>query len=405
MQSKKFKIKTKKVANTIIPVASVSFFGLVFAFMFIPNLFVPKDQDANALESIYIDGGNSLDQTPEDNLYTEENSNYSLSVQTSEVNFSIVPTRAGTSQIVSDTVTTTTTAKTGYRLYLSTSADDSKLRRAEDDETKGESNWIYPAIGSFENPSALEIDSKKPAVWGYAVAGLNNFDQSYEGADIDTAKFAAVPSLGNEQLIRSVDHAVTNDETTVYYGLRANLGLAGGTYSAEINYITLIDLSDLAGASDSVADSDLETDLPTSLPEGYSSEEVTITTPIYTSMSDLGKISVKIGDVSCQNIYLSSQSPITLTCTFPAGLPAGTYDLAVEMPKLDKSLVKTSALTIETSGRGSAAEENTIEPTGSEPESKTETTSQSSLGESSSASSASTVVVKTSTTSEEDSGN
>lgn len=356
---KKFQIKTNNPVKIIGPAAVVGLAGLVAAFLMTPDFLAPKENSASAEELRHVvitDAAPADDTVSEPQTYSEKNSNYSLTVETSAINFNIIPTEAGASQIVSDVVTTTTTAKTGYKLYLSTSAKDSQIRRSEDIISEGQSNWVYPAAGTFDSPAPLEVSSDRPAVWGYAVAGLNKFNNFYSNDNLSSALFAAVPTLGHEQLIRSVDHAVTNDQTTVYYGIKANLGLAGGTYSASINYITLIDLSGLAASVDATDGSDLSTNIPENLTEGYAPEEIEITTPIYTTMSDLGKISVDFSGHACENVYVSSQSPITISCELPKGLSAGAYNLNVSLPKFDKSFTKANALTISPAGYGSAAE-------------------------------------------------
>lgn len=264
---------------------------------------------------------------------TIDETEYGLTLSAnSAVNLDLSPTTAGTLIITKDTVSASTNSPSGYKLYLSTVDIDSNIYLDGDNANNTNNKKITKTVGTYDSPIALATSSTTPAVWGYAIAGLNNFDPAYnETAPNDTSKFASLPHLASAQLIHEHDGPANSDPTDIYYGVKANLGISPGTYTATINYTTVSDISSIIGG-EAVIDPNI---LPTSYP---SNQQVTITTSLKTFL-DLGEITATINNQPCINLTVISQHPLTLTCQVPAGLPASQsgYDVIVNIPKFGKS--------------------------------------------------------------------
>lgn len=273
---------------------------------------------------------------------TIDETEYGLTLSAnSAVNLDLSPTTAGTLIITKDTVSASTNSPSGYKLYLSTVDIDSNIYLDGDNANNTNNKKITKTVGTYDSPIALATSSTTPAVWGYAIAGLNNFDPAYnETAPNDTSKFASLPHLASAQLIHEHDGPANSDPTDIYYGVKANLGISPGTYTATINYTTVSDISSIIGG-EAVIDPNI---LPTSYP---SNQQVTITTSLKTFL-DLGEITTTINNQPCINLTVISQHPLTLTCQVPAGLPASQsgYDVIVNIPKFGKSYTIPNGLKV-----------------------------------------------------------
>lgn len=273
---------------------------------------------------------------------TIDETEYGLTLSAnSAVNLDLSPTTAGTLIITKDTVSASTNSPSGYKLYLSTVDIDSNIYLDGDNANNTNNKKITKTVGTYDSPIALATSSTTPAVWGYAIAGLNNFDSAYnETAPNDTSKFASLPHLASAQLIHEHDGPANSDPTDIYYGVKANLGISPGTYTATINYTTVSDISSIIGG-EAVIDPNI---LPTSYP---SNQQVTITTSLKTFL-DLGEITATINNQPCINLTVISQHPLTLTCQVPAGLPASQsgHDVIVNIPKLGKSYTIPNGLKV-----------------------------------------------------------
>lgn len=273
---------------------------------------------------------------------TIDETEYGLTLSAnSAVNLDLSPTTAGTLIITKDTVSASTNSPSGYKLYLSTVDIDSNIYLDGDNANNTNNKKITKTVGTYDSPIALATSSTTPAVWGYAIAGLNNFDPAYnETAPNDTSKFASLPHLASAQLIHEHDGPANSDPTDIYYGVKANLGISPGTYTATINYTTVSDISSIIGG-EAIIDPNI---LPTSYP---SNQQVTITTSLKTFL-DLGEITATINNQPCINLTVISQHPLTLTCQVPAGLPASQsgHDVIVNIPKLGKSYTIPNGLKV-----------------------------------------------------------
>ena len=195
---------------------------------------------------------------------TIDETEYGLTLSAnSAVNLDFSPTTAGTLIITKDTVSASTNSPSGYKLYLSTVDIDSNIYLDGDNANNTNNKKITKTVGTYDSPIALATSSTTPAVWGYAIAGLNNFDPAYnETAPNDTSKFASLPHLASAQLIHEHDGPANSDPTDIYYGVKANLGISPGTYTATINYTTVSDISSIIGG-EAIIDPNI---LPTSYP-------------------------------------------------------------------------------------------------------------------------------------------
>ena len=160
-----------------------------------------------------------------------------ISLVTSKtIETSIRPDENGSLNIVKDTVVGSTSSTAGYELYISTnSEDENDIYLNGNTENTEATKKIAATTGTFETPAALDITDG--ATWGYAVAGLGSFDASYNiYTPADTAKFAAMPTIENKQLIHETTTAIADDETEIYYGIKADSSLEPGLYKTEILY-------------------------------------------------------------------------------------------------------------------------------------------------------------------------
>ena len=134
-------------------------------------------------------------------------------------------------KIAKSTVTVNTGSASGYQLFISTDSVDHQTMYL-DGNPNNTANKIDPTTGTYDVPVALSLNT-----WGYAVAGLDNFDSSYNTANPSTSsKFAKVPLAGGEQLIYEFDGTTSGNDSDVYYGVRTRSDLLAGDYVAEVTY-------------------------------------------------------------------------------------------------------------------------------------------------------------------------
>ncbi|MDO4759784.1 MAG: BspA family leucine-rich repeat surface protein [Candidatus Saccharibacteria bacterium] len=141
---------------------------------------------------------------------------------------------ANSMKIAKHTVTVDTGAASGYQLFIATDSVDHQTMYIDGDSSITH-HTIESTTGTYAAPAALSLNT-----WGYAVAGLDNFDGSYNTSYPSTSsKFASVPLAGSEQLIHEHDGSISDDTTDVYFGVRAGSNLVAGDYSTEITYTAL----------------------------------------------------------------------------------------------------------------------------------------------------------------------
>lgn len=259
---------------------------------------------------------------------------YHLEMTTPEyVNIDVHPGPNGSIAIGASNILVTSTTPGGFGLYLSGS---NTLFRNGDNTITDADKKIISTTGTYGLPTALISNSTTPATWGYAVAGLGNFDESYSVSSPSmTAKFAAVPATNSEQLIKAESSTVSNDTTTVYYGINANTNLTSGEYiSGAVSYYSVADISSLIGGELTVS--------PNFITPGQENA-ITITTSLNTQM-DVGVVDVTVGSYSCTSQTITSTTPLTISCTLPATVPQGHYDVEVNVPRFGRNYASENAL-------------------------------------------------------------
>ena len=268
---------------------------------------------------------------------------YGLTLATTDnVDIPIDPTSPGAMAIKKHTISSTTNAPSGYRIYVSSATSDSTIYLFGDPNNNQPNRKIIPTSGTYTSPVALSTSPSTPATWGYAVAGLNNFDPTYSETNPDTnAKFASLPSPNSAQLVHSHTGIANNDPTNIYFGVKVSNELNSGDYPISIRYFSLSDISSLINGEANIS--------PTTLPLNYpANQQVIITTSLKTSLN-LGEITATINNQPCTNLQITSQSPVTITCTLPTSLPLGSHDVMVNISKFGKSYTITDGLTIQQS--------------------------------------------------------
>lgn len=143
------------------------------------------------------------------NVETNVNSVASLTLDTSSLDFSIIPTAAGVFESKPITATVDTNANGGYELYLS-SIDEST------DMTSTNSDVIASDFTGSVTSSSMPNNK-----WGYS---------------LDDTDFSKIPALSNQVVVRSVNHfpATSERSTPVYFGTKISSTLTSGRYSKEV---------------------------------------------------------------------------------------------------------------------------------------------------------------------------
>ena len=160
----------------------------------------------------------------------ETRSGGSLVITTSGDEINVDPVKR--LNIGKSTITITADSATGYELFISTDEQNMYL----DGDSTNTNHKISPTSGTYESPVAIYSESSP--VWGYAIAGLNNFNSSYNISSPSSAsRFAAVPTT--DQLIASTESAITTDSVDVYYGVKNNDELLAGDYSTTVIYTAI----------------------------------------------------------------------------------------------------------------------------------------------------------------------
>lgn len=152
----------------------------------------------------------------------------SLLTTSGTVNVDVTPNGAGTQSIQNDTVTVSTNDPAGYTLALEESNASTNLVSGSD--------TIPHSSGSQTTPVAMSVNT-----WGYRVDGVGGFGAGPTTGQSSTAisgtiKFAAVPDTGSPNTIKTTSGAISNDPTSVWYGVAANTSQPFGTYTNSVTY-------------------------------------------------------------------------------------------------------------------------------------------------------------------------
>ncbi len=253
---------------------------------------------------------------------------YTISVNAvSDISLQVNPSAAGTVAMVEDVITSSTNSPSGYKLYVSVDGDHNDIYLNGDSNNDVSGKKIAATSGTFDSPAALTSDSSSS--WGYAVPGLNNFDIAYDpSSPSSSAKFAALPVIGEEQLIHEHEGVATDDTTSVYYGAKVDSNIAAGHYVANVVYTSMTDISSITNGELTVS--------PNDFTENYDPVTITITTSLSTSR-EIGTVTATVGGNICGDLDIANYDPLTVTCTLPAGLSNSRHDVMLNIPRLGKS--------------------------------------------------------------------
>ena len=262
---------------------------------------------------------------------------YTISVNAvSDISLQVNPSAAGTVAMVEDVITSSTNSPSGYKLYVSVDSDHNDIYLNGDSNNDVSGKKIAATSGTFDSPAALMNDSSSS--WGYAVPGLNNFDIAYDpSSPSSSAKFAALPVIGEEQLIHEHEGVATDDTTSVYYGAKVDSNIAAGHYIANVVYTSMTDISSITNGELTVS--------PNDFTENYEPVTITITTSLSTSR-EVGTVTATVGGTICDNLNIIDYDPLAVTCTLPAGLSNARHDVTLNIPRLGKSYQDETGITV-----------------------------------------------------------
>lgn len=157
----------------------------------------------------------------------------------STVNANITPTAATRCTVGADTVGVTTDSTTGYTLTL-TDGDTSNVMTGG-----ATAATIAATSGTRASPAALTADK-----WGYRIDdsgglgtgfGTGTTTQSNVAlGSLSNNKFAAVPTSGSDELATSSVAADPTVNTTVWYGVCADLSVPVDTYTDTVTYTAVM---------------------------------------------------------------------------------------------------------------------------------------------------------------------
>ena len=259
---------------------------------------------------------------------------YHLDMTTANyVNINLLPSPNGSIAIGASEINVTSTTPGGFGLYLSGS--DTLYRNGDTTNTDADKK-IISTTGTYALPISLISNSTTPATWGYAIAGVGNFDASYDTTNPSMdAKFAAVPATNSEQLIKTEDSTVSNETTTIYYGINANTNLTPGEYiSGAVSYYSVADISSLIDGELTVSPAFITPN---------QENIIIITTSLNTSM-DVGTVSATVGSLICASPSILTTTPLTFTCTLPDTMPQGHYDVEVNVSRFGRNYTAEKAV-------------------------------------------------------------
>ena len=144
-------------------------------------------------------------------------------------NLSVTPTSGGSCTIASNTVSVLTDDSSGYTLELNDTTTNNAL-------INGTSS-INSTSGTQASPIAL-ISNK----WGYRVDGIGGFGSGPTSAHSNisppSTTFAQVPSEPTQPDILSNTSSAADPavNTTVWYGVCADLTIPSGSYTTQVTY-------------------------------------------------------------------------------------------------------------------------------------------------------------------------
>lgn len=145
------------------------------------------------------------------------------------VNLDITPTQAGSCTIASDTVSVLTDSTAGYTVKLASSTTDTSLVNG--------ASTIATSSGTAASPTILN-----PNAWGWRVDGLSGFGSGPSSTQSNIAapisSFAGMPASNVTPATIKSSNTYANPavDTTVWYGLCADISALNGTYTTQVTY-------------------------------------------------------------------------------------------------------------------------------------------------------------------------
>ncbi len=136
----------------------------------------------------------------------------SITLDTNNLTFNVVPTSAGAFSSQSITATVTTNSTGGYELYFSSVDDGTAMTHSSDSVTATVSSNFEGTVTS----STMSANT-----WGYS---------------LDDTDFLKIPTLTNSTKIKDIDHFPETAEksTPVYIGTKISSSLPSGSYSKDV---------------------------------------------------------------------------------------------------------------------------------------------------------------------------
>lgn len=272
---------------------------------------------------------------------TIDPSNYTLnwSMQNQNQGIEIMPGGANEKYVsVMRTISVSTNSPSGYKIFVSAPNNDPSAGSLILSGGTSSSPSIAPL-----NTTPATANTLNTNTWGFGIpsgtTGLptNNFSSTYTaGTPSTSSTYAGVKVSPNYTLIRNRTGTVSGTETfDIYYGLRLGSDIVSGpagTYSTNIDYMAIIEASDVVGGEATIS--------PVSGPKAGGTT-VTITTSMKTDFvpSDL---SVTIGGSACLSPSGSvSTGVLVITCTTQRHYPEPT-DVVVNINSLGQSYTITN---------------------------------------------------------------
>ena len=246
--------------------------------------------------------------------FTIDGTDYYIDIAAEDVALTAASDPAGKFTSVSTDVVVHTNSGTGYQLYLGMDNNNENGNRLYN--TEDSTVFVAPHTATTGHP-ALNT-------WGFSM---------------DNTDYQPVPLAGQETRIKtSAAQAFPSDgagdSTTVYYGLNVDTSLPNGTYEGTVVYTAVAD----ASTTPYIRINNLTTnDQYASVAGGDKLEAVT---SLFTTMEDLGDVSMTIGGTPCANVTTStSGGAVVVTCNSTPNKTGvhGNQNLVVNIPKFNKT--------------------------------------------------------------------
>ena len=265
----------------------------------------------------------SADATTSQVSATLNSVEYTLDVTAQDVEMEVETTPAGTFNYAQGSVSVSTNAEAGYKLYLSMNndtANGNRLYKTVDDVVDS-TNYIEATTEQANKP---DMNS-----WGYST----DYNTSSNTGTWKPVKLLSSPELINTNTTSNPSRNTISGTATVFYGVNASTAKPNGTYQNSVLYTATAEVISAAYAKVDINDGADET---AALAGG---DTMTVTTSLMTNMTlTTDDVSLTIGGNECTTNKTVDQSHgfLQVSCTTPAKA-AGTYAVVVTIDKFDKT--------------------------------------------------------------------